>query len=73
VNYILLNPVFDEEAQMEPLCQDFLPLVQWSGKPRNISTYIVFPDKPSSKAADFGRYHFRHQFKKYVLALYVRF
>jgi alkanesulfonate monooxygenase SsuD/methylene tetrahydromethanopterin reductase-like flavin-dependent oxidoreductase (luciferase family) len=28
VNYILLNHVFDEEAQMEPLCQDFLPLVQ---------------------------------------------
>jgi probable F420-dependent oxidoreductase len=28
VNYILLNPVFDEEAQMERLCQDVLPRVQ---------------------------------------------
>jgi len=26
VDYILLNPVFDEEAQMEQLCQDVLPL-----------------------------------------------
>jgi probable F420-dependent oxidoreductase len=28
VNHILLNPVFDEEAQMERLCQDVLPRVQ---------------------------------------------
>jgi probable F420-dependent oxidoreductase len=27
VNFILLNPVFDEEAQMERLCQHVLPLV----------------------------------------------
>jgi probable F420-dependent oxidoreductase len=27
VNHVLLNPVFDEEAQMEQLCQDVLPLV----------------------------------------------
>jgi probable F420-dependent oxidoreductase len=27
VNHVLLNPVFDEEAQMERLCQDVLPLV----------------------------------------------
>ena len=27
VNYILLNPVFDEEAQMERLCQHVLPRV----------------------------------------------
>jgi alkanesulfonate monooxygenase SsuD/methylene tetrahydromethanopterin reductase-like flavin-dependent oxidoreductase (luciferase family) len=27
VNYILLNPVFDEEDQMERLCQDVLPRV----------------------------------------------
>lgn len=27
VNYILLNPVFDEEIQMERLCQDVLPRV----------------------------------------------
>jgi probable F420-dependent oxidoreductase len=28
VNHILLNPVFDEEAQRERLCQDVLPRVQ---------------------------------------------
>jgi len=28
VNYILLNPVFDEEAQMEHLCEHVLPRVQ---------------------------------------------
>jgi probable F420-dependent oxidoreductase len=28
VNYILLNPVFDEEAQMEQLCEHVLPRVQ---------------------------------------------
>jgi alkanesulfonate monooxygenase SsuD/methylene tetrahydromethanopterin reductase-like flavin-dependent oxidoreductase (luciferase family) len=27
VNHVLLNPVFDEEAQMEQLCQDVLPRV----------------------------------------------
>jgi probable F420-dependent oxidoreductase len=27
VNYVLLNPVFDEEAQMEQLCEDVLPRV----------------------------------------------
>jgi probable F420-dependent oxidoreductase len=27
VHHVLLNPVFDEEAQMEQLCQDVLPLV----------------------------------------------
>jgi len=25
VNYVLLNPVFDEESQMELLCRDVLP------------------------------------------------
>jgi alkanesulfonate monooxygenase SsuD/methylene tetrahydromethanopterin reductase-like flavin-dependent oxidoreductase (luciferase family) len=27
VTYILLNPVFDEEVQMERLCQEVLPRV----------------------------------------------
>jgi alkanesulfonate monooxygenase SsuD/methylene tetrahydromethanopterin reductase-like flavin-dependent oxidoreductase (luciferase family) len=27
VNYVLLNPVFDEEPQMERLCEDVLPRV----------------------------------------------
>lgn len=27
VNHVLLNPVFDEEAQMDRLCQDVLPRV----------------------------------------------
>jgi len=26
VNHVLLNPVFDDEAQMERLCEDVLPL-----------------------------------------------
>jgi len=27
VNHVLLNPVFDDEARMERLCEDVLPLV----------------------------------------------
>jgi alkanesulfonate monooxygenase SsuD/methylene tetrahydromethanopterin reductase-like flavin-dependent oxidoreductase (luciferase family) len=27
VNHVLLNPVFDEEEQMERLCEEVMPLV----------------------------------------------